>query len=456
MTTASSCTPQNKTFTDFGGFSSTNNERDFNTIADCLIDSNIYVALEPDKKYTTDTGWNNKTNLLTKEEAKDNIENGGNLAIVLGKWFNSEAYIAFDIEREEAIPENLKAIIDSHALETHTTLHDNSNRIVRVGDKQTYQTLHDLGESHSNLSEGTDTDLEILTAGSCVIPPSQVSHTYCSDQKPCNGKGEGAYSLLSTNPQAPTLDLDSVKEIADILGKDIEQNQEVDHTEEVDENVPTPTPNFNIQKEYDENVPSVNQSFNERLNYMKYGDWKGQELFIKLYNGNFESISGSQKKGKAECKLANYIGFFFGNNQNIVRLLMDMLPYETHYEKYESHRNTLLEYATSVDWCYCEEVRLEKKYTIANYIWLEDEITKEELIDSTEVSHDTVERVTDILVSENMIEKDYKNGKRIYINKSITQGKLERLDNIALNPTEEENNNTQIDRKTSNVQRSMI
>jgi len=452
MTTASSCTPQNKTFTDFGGFSSTNNERDFNTIADCLIDSNIYVALEPDKKYTTDTGWNNKTNLLTKEEAKDNIENGGNLAIVLGKWFNSEAYIAFDIEREEAIPENLKAIIDSHALETHTTLHDNSNRIVRVGDKQTYQTLHDLGESHSNLSEGTDTDLEILTAGSCVIPPSQVSHTYCSDQKPCNGKGEGAYSLLSTNPEAPTLDLDSVKEIADILGKDIELEEPDYSEEEVDENVPSPTPKFNIQKEYENNVPSVNQSFNERLNYMKYGDWKGQELFIKLYNGNFESISGSQKQGKGELKLANYIGFFFGNNEKMVRLVMSMVPFESHYEKYESHRKTLLEYATSVDWVYCDEVRLETKLVIASRIWINETISQEELAQYTDISKRHIRRIIPILEAENVIETENKDGKQIYKNMGITEGYITKLENIA---DERDKNNNRIE-KTSNVERSMI
>ena len=456
MTTDNNYTPTDITFSDFDGFSGKTRKREFKAISDCLIDSNIYVPLEPEKKYTTDTGWNKKTNLLTKEKAKDHIQAGGNIAIVLGKWFNGKTYVAFDVDKEGILPENLKAIVDSHAVETHNTLHDNSNRILKVEDKETYQALRSLGESHSTLSTGNETDLEILTAGSCVIPPSVVSHTECTKEKPCNQKGKDGYSLLSTNPEAPTVDRNTVEEIADILGKELQENQEPDYTEEVDENVPSPTPKFNIQEEYENNVPSVNQSFKERMNYMKFGDWKGQQLFIKLWNGNFEDINGSQKQGKGELKLANYIGFFYGNNENMVRLCMDMLPYETNYEKYESHRKTLLEYATSVDWCYCEEVRLEKKYTIANYIWLEDTIAKEELINSTEVSHDTVERVTDILVSENMIERDYKNGKRIYINKSITKGKLERLDNIALNPTEEENNNEQIDGKTSNVQRSMI
>ena len=410
---------------------STNAERDFDIISNSLINENIYIPFPEEEKRIFDKGWNEKNNLITKEEAREHIENNGNIGLSLGKWFNGNTYVAFDVEKEGVLPEDLKAIVDNHAVETHYSLHDGLNRIVKIDNKDTYNLIDSLPTEYDNLDKDDETDLEILTAGSCVIPPSVVSHTHCSSEKPCNGKGVGDYQLLSTNTEAPTLSRSTVERVADILGVDIEQNQEPDYTNQEVKNVPSPTPNFNIQKEFKNNVPSVEHTFYDRLQYMKFGNWKGQELFIKLWNGNFEDINGSQKQGRGELKLANYFGFFFGNNENMVRLLMDMAPFETHYEKYESHRKTLLEYATSVDWCYCEEVNLETKLTVAIDIWTNDSISQKELTKSSGISERHIRRVTDILEKENYIEKEYRNNERIYKNKAITLGLLTRLDNIA-------------------------
>lgn len=340
-------------------------------------------------------------------------------------------------------------------IEKHRSLHNGLNRIVRVENKEAYKLLNSLPETHTNVTEGDSEDIEILTNGSIMLPPSEVDHSKdCSSSKPCNGKGGiDGYDLLSVNPEAPSLQVEAVEQICDILNVNPEREKEPDYTEGEVSNVPSPTPCFNIEKEFNDNVPSIEHSFSDRLEYMKFGDWKGQDHFLELYNGNFSNVSGSNKQGKAEMKLANYIGFFFGNNENIVRLLMDNVPFDSHYSKYDKHRKTLLEYATSVDWCYCEEVKLETKLVVATELWINETISKEELIESSGLSERQVRNVIDILEAENAIEKEYKNRERIYNNKGITESYIERLDNIA---EERDSNNNTIEKTSSNVSRVSI
>lgn len=428
--------------------------REFNLIADSLEDSNIYVPANKQYKNSFEAGWDEKHNLITKNEAKTHLRKGGNISLKLGTFFNNVAYVGFDVEQKGILPEALRVLIDTYALETHKSLHDGLNRIVRVNDREVYELLDSIPKTHTNVTEGDSEDIELLINDSITLPPSKVNHKHCNDTKPCNGKDRvGGYDLIEVNPEAPTLQVEAVEQICDILNVDPEREKEPDYTSEEEvSNVPSPSPSFNIQEEFNDNVPSIEHSFSDRLEYMKFGDWKGQTHFLELYNGNFSNVSGSNKQGKAEMKLANYIGFFFGNNKDIVRLLMDNVPFDSHYSKYDSHRKTLLEYATSVDWCYCDNLHLGTKYDIALEIWLNESITKTNLKEKAEVSKSHIDRILTVLKTENVIETKNKDELTIE-NKAITQSYIERLDNIAEERTDNDNNP---EKTNSNVSRVSI
>ncbi|WP_280536614.1 hypothetical protein [Halopenitus sp. POP-27] len=396
----------------------------FDRICDLIPDYPVYIPLDNLKKYRSSSGWQRKENLIDEQEAKNHLSEGGNIGLILGKWFNGTTWVLFDVEREGILPEDLKAVIEPHTVISFHSPHGGHNRLVRIENKEAYNLLNSYKTTITSIRDNDEADLELITNGATPLPPSEISHIYCSGEKPCNGEGTDRYITASINPEAPPMGIDSIERIGDLLG--LEGDTEPDYDSQDIGNVPSPRPKINIKEEYKENVPYVEHSFNDRLEYMKYGDWKGQELFIKLWNGNFEDIPGSNKQGKAECILANYIGFFFGNNENIVRLLMDMVPFETYYSKYDSHRKALIEYATSVDWCYCEGVSFSAKYETAYQIWINDSMTIEEIAERITVKEDPVYRSIKVLQAEGMIEKEGK----IIKNKQITEGYLTKLYNV--------------------------
>lgn len=433
ISTYSNYTPDNKSLSSLEGRID-NKNKIFASISSNLQDSNIYIPLQEGKKFSSKKGWNQKRNLVEGTKAKSHIESGGNIGLILGKWFNNTTYVLFDIEEEGILPPDLKSVVDSHTVLKQRSPHGGLNRIVRIEEKEAYELLDSFNTTYTDIREGPQEDLELMTNGGTPLSPSEIEHSNCSTEKRdykgsetyCNQLGTDKYTTVSINPEAPNLDLEAVRLIGDILGEEGgTQLEQPYYTEEVDSNVPSPRPTFNIEKEFKQNVPSVKQSFNERMEYMRFGDWEGRELFNQLWEGDFKNIPGSNKQGKAECKLANYIGFFFGNNEKFVRLFMDMVEFESHYQKYDSHRKYLLENATSVDWCYCEGVSFAKKYETACEIWINDSIRTKELIENVSVEKDAVYRILKVLKAENMIQKD---GDMIK-NQRITEGYLNRLYN---------------------------
>jgi transcription initiation factor IIE alpha subunit len=110
---------------------------------------------------------------------------------------------------------------------------------------------------------------------------------------------------------------------------------------------------------------------------------------------------------------------------------MSQVPFESHYEKYPSHRKFLLKNATSVDWVYCDEVHLHTKLVIADAIRIEESISKTELQEKTNVSKSHIQRILPILEKENVVTTDNRNRELTIKNTGITEGYIGRLDNIA-------------------------
>lgn len=404
----------------------------FEQIADNLTDNNIYTQCGSDYKGGEVTGYNQRQNLLSRQEAQDHISHEGNVGIVLGTEINGVQYVLFDVEKTDILPADIEAIIQAHAALVFDSPHEGRNRLVQIDDKETYALLRNLakGEDINHLTPGDKDDLEVITSGHAMVPPSSINHTNCSDDKPCSGIGEDSYILKSVNPTAEPIDYDTVDRLGDLLGLSPTKEKEPERKTKVDIDAPEPIPKINPKKEFQQNVPSVSHTFDDRIDYMKFGDWEGQQHFIKLWNGNFEDVNGSNKQGKAECKIANYVGFFFGRNEDMIRFIMSTLPFESHYQKYPRHRKNLLEYATNVDWCYCEGVHFETKLKVAIQLWGRDTKTVNELAEETDLSKRQVRNVVDILDAEDLIRRNKVGKKRYIMNEGVTQGYILDLEEV--------------------------
>ncbi|KPN31389.1 hypothetical protein SY89_02134 [Halolamina pelagica] len=184
-----------------------------------LFDNNVFIPLEPGKKYSFDTGWNEKRNLIPPEEAEKHLKQGGNVGLVIGKWFNGSTYVLFDVEEAGILPEDIRSIVDSHSLLTEETTHGGMNRIVRIDSREAYDLLDSFDTTISDIRERESADFELLTNTGTPLPPSEIDHTNCPESKEgCDGEGTGRYVLESINPEAPAMDLDSVRRLGELLG----------------------------------------------------------------------------------------------------------------------------------------------------------------------------------------------------------------------------------------------
>jgi len=426
----------------FKTFDSIDNSIDQDQIFSTLPDKPIYTKIGKHGKKPHETGWNKKKNLLTPEEAKEHIEEGGNFGIALGKEFDGRIFVTFDIEKSDVIDYYTKSIIDSHAILKWKTPHGGMNRLVAVS-PETYELIDSFSTKIKHITDNDSADLEFLTNNHSLLPPSEINHSHCNESKDnCPGIGFDEYTLESINASAFPMSIEAVRQIADSLEIEPEEekkpySKENDRFDESD--IPSPKPSFDKVMEEWKNVPSVEHSFEERKNYMMFGDWKGQEEFIKLYNGNFENMSGSNVKGRAECRIASKIGFFFGRNETIIRFFMDMLPFDTDYQKYPQHRKYALESGSKhIDWCYSKGVSFECKLNIAFRISINECTNVQELEEITGFSEKQIQRVLPILKAEGVINSYREGRKTIWENEGITEGYLENLYDVCEKYEEED------------------
>jgi hypothetical protein len=392
-------------------------------------DNNIYTKARQKQVKGKGKNFNKKENLLSKNEAVDWLSRGGNIGIALGVWIGGYIYVNFDIENEEALDDKTRSVIDTHTVVRFKTKHENTNRVVRISDGKAYDLLRSHCETHTHLTEGESDDIEIITKGHAVIPPSEYNHIHCSENKPCNQQDRTTSYLLDWVKDSNPMSYDTVEQIGELLelqSDDTDDSEPHTSTDDLD-TVPSVEPTKNILNEFNDNVPSVHHTFTDRKEYMLSAKWKGQEQFIQLLNGDFSSISGSQKQHKAECKIANTIGFFYGRNEQIIKFFMDSLNFETHYEKYPKHRKQLLEWATNVDWCYCQGVSFHTKHDVAATIYYTDNRTVKEIARFTDTKDDQIRRALDIIEAEGKITT---NEQRQITQIEITEGYLNDLESV--------------------------
>jgi len=185
-----------------------------------------------------------------------------------------------------------------------------------------------------------------------------------------------------------------------------------------------------------DSVPHTKHSYFDRKDRIFNQKWYGKEQFMQLYNGEYTSLnlSGSDPVGVGESILAAQLGFWFARNRKIVAYEMENLPHETKYSQNPYHRKSVLDFAESVDWVYCEGVELACKYDIAGILELYSDRTRT-VNDIQRISQNPqtgepwsrkhILNALDIMECEGVVEKNTINhGKHEYTNVGIDESYL--------------------------------
>lgn len=152
-------------------------------------------------------GFNKPENLMTPTEAKTWVRDGRNVGIRPGLT-NSDSwtFVVLDVESAGDLLREAGDLLEPYVLTTFRSPHGGLNRVFRVTD-DAYQLLKDVPRK-VDLDDDGDHELEILTNGHALAPPSEIDHSNCRGSKAnCPGHGIGAYELVEF-----TTDVDVVTE----------------------------------------------------------------------------------------------------------------------------------------------------------------------------------------------------------------------------------------------------
>lgn len=172
-------------------------------------------------------GWKDPENLLTADEAWQWIENGGNVGVGLGlDMGGGSKLVVIDVEEEGALPGTVE-LIEEYAQAVWESPHGGLNRLV-AATPGAYALLDDV-KTKVDLDNDSEYELELLTDGHSLIPPSVVEHRDCRDSKDgCPGEGKGWYRLVDTNHDADAMTEDIARELLDQLDLDPDEGQVTD------------------------------------------------------------------------------------------------------------------------------------------------------------------------------------------------------------------------------------
>lgn len=380
------------------------------------------------------SGWTE--NLLTPSEAQYRLdEYNDNIGIKLGEAINGEYLVCFDKESGGSVPERFQKFAEQYALAIWQSPHGGTNYLVSV--TPTAFELLDTYKQKVYITDDERHDLEILTSKHCLIPPSEIDHSQCSEKKPCNGTGLDEYSLVELNPQADSVTRDiaeeniieelPVREQSDDSGS---STSSTSASEEID--LPKLPDSFNPEQYHDSNIPG-NDSFRERLDAMISGELM-DDRFQQLWFGHYNDRS------RSELKLRSYVAWAFCGDRNMVQYIFEqILPAyrdrPTKYEMNEYHANDVLNIEVNPPF-YCPGISFElRKQTAKQMMELErttvDDLTGELFYVSGgsihEYGDDSIRNALQLLEKQGLVERI---SNTEYVNDGITQDYVDEIDNL--------------------------
>ena len=255
----------------------------------------VFTSVKPGEKAGF-KGWNDPDKLLTPDKAEYVLNRNRNIGIALGLQTDRGYTVGIDKESYGKVPNDVIEQIRECSVIGFNSQSGGNNHILTVT-KESIEYL-DRFKEKVYFADNDKHDLEILTSGHCIVPPSRIDEDH-------------RYDSLKVDPQAPTLDIDSIR---DILGDiPVSKKNEGDRSTKSEKTsreleIDTIPDSFNHREYFKNNIPG-NDSYLERLNTMLQND-----AVAELWHGNYEDRS------KGELQLRSYVAWYFNAENGSVYL----------------------------------------------------------------------------------------------------------------------------------------
>ncbi len=362
--------------------------------------------------------WDNSDKLKSANEIGFLLSRHRNIGIRLGIETERGYTVCFDKESYGDIPDNLLQSISKLAVASWDSQSGGDNNLLTVT-QDAYEHLDQFKQKVT--FEGEKHDLELLTSGYALVPPSKIDDNH-------------QYDELETNPEAPTVGIDSVKQLLTHIP--VSEKSESDSTNQ-SENAPTAVeidtiPDSFDHREYFENNIPGNDSYLERLDTMLQN-----EEVAELWYGNYEDRS------KGELQLRSYVAWYFHADTKMVQYIFENeLPnWREEPLKYELNKHHAKDVITDI-----EDYINRPYYTtgISFTLWnqLAKQIHENETVTVNELQGRLVKAESDSVDSykertiqhalQTLVQKDIINRKSncVYENKRIDKEYLDTLNEL--------------------------
>ena len=197
-------------------------------------------------------GWDNPDTLKTVNEIGFLLNRNRNIAIRLGVETDRGYTVCFDKESYGNVPDSVIERIEEYAVSSWTSQSGGYNTLLTVS-KAAYEHLD--GYKEKVTFEGDKHDLEVLTSGYALVPPSRIDD-------------ESAYQDLQIYPDTPTVEIDSIREILDSIPIEKKEDREKgksrtkgSSSDSCVEHSSLPS-DFDIEQHFKENVAYFSENMN--------------------------------------------------------------------------------------------------------------------------------------------------------------------------------------------------
>jgi len=191
----------------------------------CPTDTDFLDFLPDSKRVLTRTRAGTKAgvkgyleNPIAPDQAREWVRQGGNVGIKLGD-VNSDyrTLCVVDVEKAGDLPDSATDVVERCTLAIFKSPHGGLNRLIHVTD-DAYHGL-DAAKTKIDLDNDGDHEVETLTSGHAIAPPSEINHSDCKDGKAgCCGYGADKYELVECNPDAKVMTKRDCDELCNTLG----------------------------------------------------------------------------------------------------------------------------------------------------------------------------------------------------------------------------------------------
>lgn len=409
---------------------STTNTQNIQKYKQIFGDESVFTSVKPGEKAGF-KGWNEPDKLLTPDKAQFVLNRNRNIAIRLGIETDRGYTVCFDKESYGVVQDTVINKIEEDAVSSWESQSGGYNNLLTV----TEEAYEHLSQYKQKVTfEGDKHDLELLTSGYALVPPSRV--------------GDNRYDDLEIYPQAPTVDLDSVRQILESIPVDEkeERTKGNSHTNDSSSNTDTELkelpPDFDIESHFRENVAYFAENMDDKKSHFLQ--------FIQELKNNQPRIKEKwgvdpEDRSKNEKKLAIDFAWYTQNDTKTIQYIFEyILPVcrdnELKYHENKTHREDCLnldQYVSRPYWV--QGLSFSFRQQLATTFFKKEELTLEELsegrifntrnsIESYSEKH--IERGLELFEELGLIEEISED---TYRNKSIDKEYVEVLNELCEN-----------------------